>query len=206
MSPPDRTVVPRDATRRAKIPPSPRIHPSAGNNHPAVERISCLAELGTCPIHAESLRYQQRGLGMRMGQKTPEQVRRDWWREQRAYAKREIRDSLPQKFGGDLFVKGFVIHVGNACRHAAHLNDTFVPLDMAFRNPSLLPPYQGCDFETCDCYFEQVLEGDRMSRHLRRQIGKMERRVLRRPGRHRLLRGILWLAVLLAVCWWWLHR
>lgn len=95
-------------------------------------------------------------------QQIVEAKRRQWIREGRENAKRQIKHAQ----GSDGFVVGFRILIGNQCKAARPYNQAFLPIHVARKHPELIPPYEGiCRFESCDCDIEDVFESDVLARN-----------------------------------------
>lgn len=72
-------------------------------------------------------------------------VREDWKDE------KESRKEFKEKH----FV-GYLIRIGPACANAKHLNGLLVPFEDAIKSVELLPPYEECRHDTCECEFDPV--------------------------------------------------
>lgn len=86
---------------------------------------------------------------------------KEWFKEERENVKENIRDDWrdEQEFRREFKEKhtvGYLLKVGRNCPHAAHLNGLLVTLEDAKANPHLLPPYDQCRHETCECEYEPV--------------------------------------------------
>jgi hypothetical protein len=85
----------------------------------------------------------------------------EWFNEERENVKESIRDDWreEQKFRKDFKEKlwvGYLLRIGPNCPHAAHLNGLLVLAEDAKANPDLLPPYDECRHDTCECEYELV--------------------------------------------------
>lgn len=90
-----------------------------------------------------------------------ERERREWVKLVKADFLEGARDDLKmnrqhrREFGEDLWV-GQMVRVGRYCHQAKHLNGLLVRLEDAVKRREVLPPYEGCQEETCECTIEAV--------------------------------------------------
>lgn len=68
------------------------------------------------------------------------------WREER---------SIRKEFG-EVHTAGYLITIGPNCTSSIHLNGLLVTLEDANDTPELLPPFDGCRHDTCECDYESV--------------------------------------------------
>lgn len=86
---------------------------------------------------------------------------KEWFKEQRDNVKANVRDDWKdeQEFRRDFKEKhmvGYLLKIGPNCPHAAHLQGLLVTLEDARARPDILPPYDGCRHDTCECEYEPV--------------------------------------------------
>lgn len=74
-----------------------------------------------------------------------ETVKEDW-REEKLFRK---------EFGDSVFV-GYLIEIGEDCIQSQELDGTIVLIEDAFDTPELLPPYDECRHDSCECSFQAV--------------------------------------------------
>lgn len=79
-------------------------------------------------------------------QKTKRETVKDDWREERSY----------RKEFGEAHTAGYIIKVGPACTSSQHLNGLLVLIEDANDTPELLPPFDGCRHDTCECDYVPV--------------------------------------------------
>lgn len=71
---------------------------------------------------------------------------KDDWREERSF----------RKEFGEVHTVGYIIRIGPACTPSMHLNGLLVTIEDANDTPELLPPFDGCRHDTCECEYEPV--------------------------------------------------
>lgn len=87
---------------------------------------------------------------------------KDWLKDSRQDAKREVSDEWKEErkyrkeFGEPLIV-GYSITAGPNCPHANHLQGLLVLVEDAYDNPDLLPPFEECRHDHCECEFTTVM-------------------------------------------------
>lgn len=86
---------------------------------------------------------------------------KEWFKEERDNVKANIRDDWKdeQEFRHEFKEKhtvGYLLTIGPNCQHAFHLQGLLVVLEDAKANPDLLPPYDGCLHNACECEYEPV--------------------------------------------------
>ena len=90
---------------------------------------------------------------------------KDWLKEQRADIKSEVKDdwkdekSFRREFQ-DVGTVGYLINVGDDCKHVSHLNGLLVLIEDAYDYTGFLPPYDGCHHDTCECEYDAVSPSD----------------------------------------------
>jgi len=78
-------------------------------------------------------------------------------------------------FPGEPLFAGFRISVGEQCIQARLYDKAFLPLQVATKDPKLLPPYEGiCMPETCACGFEEVSVNEEMSLQTHMIVGERQ--------------------------------
>jgi ribosomal protein L37AE/L43A len=89
----------------------------------------------------------------------------EWYKEQRALVKETVREDWKlerehrQKFKEEI-TAGYIVKVGPNCPHAAKLDGLLVLIEDATKHPDMLPPYEECRHNTCECEFEDALAHD----------------------------------------------
>ncbi len=86
---------------------------------------------------------------------------KEWFKEERDNVKVNIRDDWKdeQEFRREFKEKhtvGYLVKIGPNCPHASHLQGLLVTLEDARAKPNMLPPYDGCRYDTCQCEYEPV--------------------------------------------------
>jgi hypothetical protein len=71
---------------------------------------------------------------------------KDDWKEERSF----------RKEFGEVLTVGYIIKVGPECITSQHLNGLLVTIEDAYDSPDLLPPFDACRHETCECDYEPV--------------------------------------------------
>lgn len=90
---------------------------------------------------------------------------KDWLKESRQGTKREVSDDWKEErkyrkeFGEPLIV-GYSITAGPECPHAKRLEGLIVLIEDAYDNPDLLPPFEECKHDLCECEFSAVMHGE----------------------------------------------
>jgi len=98
-------------------------------------------------------------------QQAGELYQKEWWRDSRSDVAEQVRDdykenkSFEREFRETLTV-GYIIKPGPHCPHVHHLRGLIVPLEDAKASPELLPPYDGCNHDTCECEYNEVGPGE----------------------------------------------
>ena len=94
-------------------------------------------------------------------QKFDEQQQKEWLKETRRDVRESVRDDwreekkIRREFG-EAHYAGFVVKAGPNCPHAKHLENLLVLIEDANDTPELLPPYDECREESCECEYEPV--------------------------------------------------
>jgi hypothetical protein len=57
---------------------------------------------------------------------------------------------------GESFTVGYFVKAGPSCPHAKHREGLLVLLEDAYDTPELLPPYDECRHDTCECEYTPV--------------------------------------------------
>ena len=71
---------------------------------------------------------------------------KDDWREERSF----------RKEFGEVHTVGYMIRIGPACTASMPLNGLLVTIEDANDTPDLLPPFDCCRHDTCECEYEPV--------------------------------------------------
>ena len=89
----------------------------------------------------------------------------EWFKECRASNKDNVREDWKdekesrREFKERHFI-GYLIRIGSKCSNAKHLNGLLVPFEEAIKSIELLPPYEECRHDTCECGFDPVSENE----------------------------------------------
>jgi hypothetical protein len=90
---------------------------------------------------------------------------KDWLKESRQYAKSQVREEWKEErkfrkeFGEPLIV-GYSITAGPQCPHTKRLEGLLVLIEDAYDSTDLLPPFDSCKHDTCECEFIAVMHGE----------------------------------------------
>ncbi len=90
---------------------------------------------------------------------------KDWLKESRQCTKQEVGDDWKEErkyrkeFGEPLIV-GYSITAGPNCPHAKQLEGLLVLIEDAYDNLDLLPPFEECKHDLCECEFTAVMHGE----------------------------------------------
>jgi hypothetical protein len=87
---------------------------------------------------------------------------KDWLKESRQDVKEEVREEWKEerqfrKEFGEPMIVGYSINAGPSCPHAKHLEGLLVLIEDAYDNPDLLPPFDECKHDTCECEYTTVM-------------------------------------------------
>lgn len=93
--------------------------------------------------------------------KLEEMNQKEWFKDSRADNKTNVREDWKderqfRKEFGEAYTVGYLIKVGSACSSTADLNGTLVLIEDAHNAIELLPPYESCRHDTCECEYEPV--------------------------------------------------
>ncbi|MEX2172318.1 MAG: hypothetical protein WD851_23560 [Pirellulales bacterium] len=96
---------------------------------------------------------------------------KEWLAESLANTKSEVKDDWKEerkyrKEFGEALILGYQITAGDSCPHTKPLENGLVLIEDAFDNPELLPPFDECRHDSCECDFSSVM-GDEAPRRLR---------------------------------------
>lgn len=97
-------------------------------------------------------------------QQADELEQKQWLRDSRRDVADRVREdcrdnkSFEREFGQRDTV-GYLIKPGPHCPHAHHLRGLIVPIEDAKANRDLLPPYDECNHNTCECDYDAVGPG-----------------------------------------------
>jgi hypothetical protein len=92
----------------------------------------------------------------------------NWRRSRRADIREQIRDDIREnrqfvneskRGGGDtrpIQLAGWILRIGKQCKDSRHLDGLLVQVGDATDDPDLLPPYDTCREESCECEVEPV--------------------------------------------------
>jgi Flp pilus assembly protein TadB len=109
-----------------------------------------------------------KGLTTSQAEKALAREHRAWLKERRKEIREQMKDDLAcqreferdmRKCGGierkDEFV-GWLLRIGEHCTESRHLDGLLVTAEDAKADPGLLPPYDTCREETCECEIDPV--------------------------------------------------
>jgi hypothetical protein len=86
----------------------------------------------------------------------------DWLKEARQFTKQEVSDDWKEErkyrkeFGEPLIV-GYSVTAGPSCPHVKHLEKLLILIEDAYDAPDMLPPFDECKHDTCECQFISVM-------------------------------------------------
>ncbi len=88
-------------------------------------------------------------------------IQKDWFKEMCSSVKEEVREEWKdekdiRKQYGDTHFVGYLLQIGPKCTDSKHLNGLLVYVEDAFDAPELLPPYETCRFDSCECEYRAV--------------------------------------------------
>lgn len=89
----------------------------------------------------------------------------DWMKETRQDVKFEVKEEWKEERQfrrefGEPMVVGYTIKAGANCAHAKHLDGLSVLIEDAFDNLDLLPPFDQCRHDTCNCDYTPARHGE----------------------------------------------
>lgn len=90
---------------------------------------------------------------------------KDWLKESKKNTKDEVREDWKaerqyRKEFGEPMVVGYSITPGPEYAHANHFKGLLVLIEDAYDNPDLLPPFDECKHDSCECEFTPVMEDE----------------------------------------------
>ncbi len=88
-------------------------------------------------------------------------IQKDLFKEMCSSVKEEVREEWKdekdiRKQYGDTHFVGYLLQIGPKCTDSKHLNGLLVYVEDAFDAPELLPPYETCRFDSCECEYRAV--------------------------------------------------
>ncbi len=130
---------------------------------------------------------------------------KEWFKEERDNAKANIRDDWKdeQEFRREFKEKhtiGYLLKIGPNCPNAFHLQGLLVTLEDAKANPDMLPPYDGCRHDTCECEYEPV-SADMVPKRTR--VAELVKSAPKQRKKSGCLLALLLLVVVTACTLWW---
>jgi hypothetical protein len=90
---------------------------------------------------------------------------KEWLADSRREARENIKDDWKQErafrkeFGEPHFV-GYIIRVGTGCKASLQFNGLLVAIEDACKTPEMLPPFDSCHHETCECEYDLVSQSE----------------------------------------------
>ncbi len=86
---------------------------------------------------------------------------KEWLKESRNDVKEDVKDDWREersirKEYGEVHIVGYLLNIGPQCTSSHHLNGLLVKIEDAAAAPGLLPPYDECRHDTCECDFQSV--------------------------------------------------
>jgi hypothetical protein len=90
---------------------------------------------------------------------------KDWLADSRRDARESIKDdwkderAFRKEFGEPHFV-GYIIQIGPECKESLHINGLLVTIEDANKSPEMLPPYDSCRHESCECQYDLVSQSE----------------------------------------------
>lgn len=130
---------------------------------------------------------------------------KEWFKEERSNVKENIRDDWrdEQEFRRECKEKhtiGYLLKIGPNCTDASHLQGLLVTLEDAKANPDMLPPYDCCRYDTCECDYEPV-SADEVPKRTR--VAELVQRTPKQSQKSGCLGLVLFLLLLVTVCALW---
>jgi hypothetical protein len=94
-------------------------------------------------------------------EKVEELNQKEWLQDTRKDTRADVRDDWREerssrKEFGEVHTVGYVIKAGAECIGAQHLNGLLVLIEDANDTPDLLPPFDECNYDTCECEYDAV--------------------------------------------------
>ncbi|NLS90897.1 MAG: hypothetical protein GXX96_01750 [Planctomycetaceae bacterium] len=85
----------------------------------------------------------------------------EWYKESRDMVKDSVREDWKEENEYRRQFKeqdsvGYLVKAGPNCPHAANVDGLLVLLEDAKKHPEMLPPYEECRYNTCECEFDLV--------------------------------------------------
>jgi len=112
------------------------------------------------------------GLTPAQAEKILEKAHRTWLKERRKEIREQVKEDLAvqrelerdlRKYGGidhEHEFAGWILRIGERCVESKHLTGLLVTAEDAKADLGLLPPYDTCREETCECDIDPVDVGD----------------------------------------------
>lgn len=93
--------------------------------------------------------------------KVDEMNQKEWIKESRQDNRASVRDDWQdekafRKEFGEQHTVGYLLRIGPNCTAASHLNGMLVLIEDAAKSVELLPPFDECRHDTCECEYEPV--------------------------------------------------
>ena len=94
-------------------------------------------------------------------EKVGELNQKEWLKDSRKDTRADVKDdwreerSFRKEFD-EVHTVGYIIKVGAVCHSSQHLNGLLVTIEDANDTPDLLPPFDECRHDTCECEYEPV--------------------------------------------------
>lgn len=85
-----------------------------------------------------------------------EHCQKDWFKDSRNAVKSETSQvwkedrKFRKEFDESLFI-GYSIEAGPSCPHAKYREGMLILIEDAYAAPELLPPFDGCRYDSCEC-------------------------------------------------------
>jgi len=104
---------------------------------------------------------------------------KEWERKSRAQTIREVEltwleeQRYRKKYGKPKTV-GYEIIVGKNCSHARVYDGLTFLIEDVYDEPDLLPPYEGCRYETCECTYRRATSARRKKARIVLEFGNAE--------------------------------
>ena len=104
--------------------------------------------------------------------KADEKYQKDWMKEQRLEMKELVREdwreekSFRKEFDEPMFA-GYIVHVGQECSADVDFKNLIVLLEDAYDAPEVLPPFDTCRHDACECEVELELNDSITSPHVK---------------------------------------
>lgn len=100
-----------------------------------------------------------------MKSQSDNKYQKDWEHKSRQSTKRRVSEawSDERKYRKEFvnpLILGYRITAGKNCPHAKPYDGSTFLIEDVYDEPDLLPPYEGCEYDTCECEYTRVMTDD----------------------------------------------